>query len=143
MGLKIYINGQILPQEDAKISVFDHGLLYGDGVFEGLRAHNGRVFKLTKHIERLFESERAIFLEIPMTAEEIKEAIFTALRANNLKDSYIRLVVTRGIGKLGLDPYKCAHPEIIIITDTIELYPKKFYNDGLEVVTVATVRNHP
>lgn len=143
MSLKVYINGEILPQEDAKISVFDHGLLYGDGVFEGLRAHNGRVFKLTKHIERLFESARAIFLEIPMTAEEIKEAIFTTLRANNMKDSYIRLVVTRGAGKLGLEPRKCSNPQVIIITDTIQLYPPELYAKGIELVTVATVRNHP
>ncbi|HHT9124325.1 MAG TPA: branched-chain-amino-acid transaminase [Candidatus Brocadiia bacterium] len=143
MGLKVYINGELIPQEDAKISVFDHGLLYGDGVFEGIRSYNGNVFKLTAHIDRLYESAKALALNIPMTKDEMKAAIKETLEANNLKDSYIRLVVTRGIGKLGLDPYKCARPEIIIITDTIELYPKKFYNDGLEVVTVATVRNHP
>lgn len=143
MSLKVFINGELLPQEEAKVSVFDHGLLYGDGVFEGLRAYNGRVFKLTKHLERLFESARAIFLEIPMTMEELKEAIFTTLRANNMKDSYIRLVVTRGVGKLGLEPGKCSNPQVIIITDTIQLYPPKLYEKGIELVTVATVRNHP
>lgn len=143
MSLKIYINGEILPKEEAKISVFDHGLLYGDGVFEGLRAYNGRVFKLTEHLERLFESARAIFLEIPMTQEELKEAIFATLRANNMKDSYIRLVVTRGEGKLGLEPGKCSNPQVIIITDTIQLYPPKLYEKGIELMTVATVRNHP
>ncbi|MFQ5862291.1 MAG: branched-chain-amino-acid transaminase [Candidatus Brocadiales bacterium] len=143
MSLKVFVNGEILPQEEAKISVFDHGLLYGDGVFEGLRAYNGRVFKLTKHLERLFESARAIFLEIPMTPGEIKEAIFSTLRANNMKDSYIRLVVTRGEGKLGLEPGKCSNPQVIIITDTIQLYPPKLYEKGIELITVATVRNHP
>lgn len=143
MSLKIYINGELLPQEDAKISVFDHGLLYGDGVFEGIRAYNGRVFKLTKHLERLFESARAIFLEIPMTIEELKDAIFTTLRANDMKNSYIRLVVTRGVGKLGLEPGKCSNPQVIIITDTIQLYPSEQYAKGIELMTVATVRNHP
>ncbi len=143
MSLKVFIDGVILPKEDAKISVFDHGLLYGDGVFEGLRAYNGKVFKLTEHLDRLFESARAIFLEIPMTREEIKEAIFSTLRANNMKDSYIRLVVTRGVGKLGLEPGKCSNPQVIIITDTIQLYPPKLYERGIELMTVATVRNHP
>ncbi|MGR3311568.1 MAG: branched-chain-amino-acid transaminase [Candidatus Brocadiales bacterium] len=143
MSLKVYINGKLVPQEDAKISVFDHGLLYGDGVFEGIRSYNGNIFKLTAHIDRLYDSAKALALNISMTKEEIKAAIKDTLEANNLKDAYIRLVVTRGIGKLGLDPHKCSNPQVIIITDTIELYPKKYYNDGLEVVTVATVRNHP
>lgn len=142
MALKVYINGEMLPEEEAKISVFDHGLLYGDGVFEGIRSYNRRVFKLKEHIDRLYDSAKAISLKIPMTKKEIYEAIFLTLRANNLKDSYIRLVVTRGEGKLGLEPGKCKKPQIIIITDTIELYPPKLYETGIDVVTVATVRNH-
>ncbi len=143
MSLKVYINGKLLPQEEAKVSVFDHGLLYGDGVFEGIRAYHGRVFKLTRHLERLFESARAIFLEIPMTIDELKEGIFATLRANNMKDSYVRLVVTRGKGKLGLEPGKCSNPQVIIITDTLQLYPPKLYDEGIDIVAVATVRNHP
>lgn len=143
MSLKVYINGKLMPQEEAKVSVFDHGLLYGDGVFEGIRAYHGRVFKLTRHLERLFESARAIFLEIPMTIDELKEGIFATLRANNMKDSYVRLVVTRGKGKLGLEPGKCSNPQVIIITDTLQLYPPKLYNEGIDIVAVATVRNHP
>ncbi|OHB46796.1 MAG: branched-chain-amino-acid transaminase [Planctomycetes bacterium RIFOXYD2_FULL_41_16] len=142
MGLKIYINGQIVPQEDAKISVFDHGLLYGDGVFEGIRAYNGKIFTLDEHLDRLYDSATAISLKIPITKAEMAEAIKKTMKANNLADSYIRLVVTRGVGKLGLDPNKCATPQIIIITDTIELYPKALYEKGLDIVTVTTIRNH-
>jgi len=142
MGLKIYINGQIVPQEDAKISVFDHGLLYGDGVFEGIRAYNGKIFTLDEHLDRLYDSATAISLKIPITKAEMAEAIKQTMKANNLTDSYIRLVVTRGIGKLGLDPNKCATPQIIIITDTIELYSKALYERGLDIVTVTTIRNH-
>lgn len=142
MGLKIYINGQIVPQEDAKISVFDHGLLYGDGVFEGIRAYNGKIFTLDEHLDRLYDSATAISLKIPITKAEMAEAIKKTMKANNLPDSYIRLVVTRGVGKLGLDPNKCATPQIIIISDTIELYPKALYEKGLDVVTVTTIRNH-
>lgn len=142
MGLKIYINGQILPQEDAKISVFDHGLLYGDGVFEGIRAYNGKIFTLDEHLDRLYDSAAVIALKIPITKAEMADAIKKTMEANNQTDSYIRLVVTRGVGKLGLDPNKCATPQVIIITDTIELYPKALYEKGLDVVTVATIRNH-
>ena len=142
MGLKIYINGQIVPQEDAKISVFDHGLLYGDGVFEGIRAYNGKIFTLDEHLDRLYDSATAISLKIPITKAEMAEAIKQTMKANNLTDSYIRLVVTRGVGKLGLDPNKCATPQIIIITDTIELYSKALYERGLDIVTVTTIRNH-
>lgn len=142
MGLKIYINGQILPQEDAKISVFDHGLLYGDGVFEGIRAYNGKIFTLEEHLDRLYDSAAVIALKIPITKAEMASAIKKTMEANNQTDSYIRLVVTRGVGKLGLDPNKCATPQVIIITDTIELYPKALYEKGLDVVTVATIRNH-
>ncbi|MBI2555883.1 MAG: branched-chain-amino-acid transaminase [Planctomycetes bacterium] len=142
MGLKIYINGQIVPQEEAKISVFDHGLLYGDGVFEGIRAYNGKIFTLDEHLDRLYDSATAISLKIPITKAEMAEAIKKTMKANNLADSYIRLGVTRGVGKLGLDPNKCATPQIIIITDTIELYPKALYEKGLDIVTVTTIRNH-
>ena len=142
MGLKVYINGKLYPKEDAKISVFDHGLLYGDGVFEGIRCYNGHMFKFSEHIDRLYNSARAIALEIPMTKEEIKNAVKDTIKANNMKDSYIRLVVTRGIGKLGLDPFNCLKPQIIIITDLIELYPRELYEKGLDAIIVPTIRNH-
>ncbi|MBF8276248.1 MAG: ilvE 1 [Candidatus Brocadiaceae bacterium] len=142
MGLKIYLNGQIVPQEEAKISVFDHGLLYGDGVFEGIRAYNGKIFTLQEHLDRLYASAGAISLTIPISKAEMGEAIKNTMAANNLTNSYIRLVVTRGVGKLGLDPNKCARPQIIIITDTIELYSKALYEKGLDIVTVTTIRNH-
>ncbi|MGQ3683601.1 MAG: branched-chain-amino-acid transaminase [Candidatus Loosdrechtia sp.] len=142
MGLKIYISGQIVPEEDAKISVFDHGLLYGDGVFEGIRAYNGKLFTLDQHLDRLYDSATAISLQIPLTKEEMANAIKKTLEANNLKDSYIRLIVTRGVGKLGLDPNKCSAPQVIIIADTIELYSKALYENGLNIITVPTIRNH-
>lgn len=142
MGLKIYLNGQIVPQEEAKVSVFDHGLLYGDGVFEGIRAYNGKIFTLQEHLDRLYASASAISLTIPISKAEMGDAIKNTMAANNLTDSYIRLVVTRGVGKLGLDPNKCAKPQIIIITDTIELYSKALYEKGLDIVTVTTIRNH-
>jgi branched-chain amino acid aminotransferase len=142
MGLKIYINGQILPQEDAKISVFDHGLLYGDGVFEGIRAYNGNIFLLDQHLDRLYNSAKTIALKIPISKAEMENAIKMTMKTNNMTDSYIRLVVTRGVGKLGLDPNKCSTPQVIIITDTIELYPRELYEKGLDIVTVTTIRNH-
>ncbi len=142
MGLKIYLNGQIVPQEEAKVSVFDHGLLYGDGVFEGIRAYNGKIFTLQEHLDRLYASAGAISLTIPISKAEMGAAIKNTMAANNLTDSYIRLVVTRGVGKLGLDPNKCSRPQIIIITDTIELYSKALYEKGLDIVTVTTIRNH-
>lgn len=142
MGLKIYINGQILPQEEAKISVFDHGLLYGDGIFEGIRAYNGKIFAQDQHLDRLYDSAAAISLKIPITKKEMANDIKKTMEANKLTDSYIRLVVTRGIGKLGLDPNKCSTPQIIIITDTIELYSKALYEKGLDIVSVTTIRNH-
>jgi branched-chain amino acid aminotransferase len=143
LTLRIYINGELHDKKDARISVYDHGLLYGDGVFEGIRAYNGKVFRCKEHIDRLFASARAIALEIPMTRDEVAEAIRYTLEANGLSDAYIRLVVTRGIGTLGLDPYECADPQVIIITDSISLYPPEYYERGLELVTVPTVRNHP
>ncbi len=143
MGLKVYINGELYEKQEARISVYDHGLLYGDGVFEGIRAYNGRVFRGKEHIDRLYASARAIALEIPMSREEIAQAIEDTLAANGLSDAYIRLVVTRGVGTLGLDPYKCTNPQVIIITGSIALYPPELYEKGLELVTVSTLRNHP
>jgi branched-chain amino acid aminotransferase len=141
--MKIYLSGKLLSQRDAKISVFDHGLLYGDGVFEGIRAYNGRVFMLDRHIERLYESAKAIALDIPMTPEGLTRAVIRTCKANALKNGYIRLVVTRGVGTLGLNPYLCKKGEVIIIADKIQLYPKKLYEEGMAIVTVGTVRNHP
>jgi branched-chain amino acid aminotransferase len=142
--MKIYINGKFYDKDNAKISVFDHGLLYGDGVFEGIRSYNRLVFKLNEHIERLFESAHSIMLKIPLTKEEMIKAVIKTLKENNLDDAYIRLVVTRGEGDLGLDPRKCwAGATIIIIADKIALYPEKYYKEGLEIITVPTVRNLP
>jgi branched-chain amino acid aminotransferase len=142
--MKIYINGKFYNKEDAKISVFDHGLLYGDGVFEGIRAYDKLVFKLKEHIDRLFESAHTLMLKIPLNKEQIIKAVLKTLKENNLKDAYIRLVVTRGEGDLGLDPRKCAgKATVIIIADKIALYPEKFYKEGLEIITVPTVRNLP
>jgi len=139
---KVYINGKLYPKDEAKISVFDHGLLYGDGVFEGIRCYNGNVFKLSEHIDRLYDSAKAISMEIQLTRDELKDAVINTLKANNLKDSYIRLVVTRGVGKLGLNPFICAESQVIIITDFIQLYSKELYEKGLDAIIVPTIRNH-
>ncbi|MFN3550668.1 MAG: branched-chain-amino-acid transaminase [Endomicrobiia bacterium] len=143
--MKVYINGKFYDKEEAKISVFDHGLLYGDGVFEGIRSYNRRVFKLKEHIDRLYNSAKAIMLEIPISKQEMEKAIIETLKINNLSDAYIRVVVTRGIGDLGLDPRKCSpsSSSIIVITDKIVLYPQEFYENGLELITVSTRRNLP
>jgi branched-chain amino acid aminotransferase len=141
--VKVYINGTLHEKEDAKISVYDHGLLYGDGVFEGIRCYGGKVFKMKEHIDRLYESARSIGLEIPLQKEQFAQAIVDLLKTNGLKDGYIRPVVTRGMGNLGLDPRKCGTPQVIIITDTIAMYPPEYYDRGLDIVTVATIRNHP
>jgi len=142
--MKIYIDGKFCEKEDAKISVFDHGLLYGDGVFEGIRSYNRLVFKLKEHIDRLFESAHSIMLKIPLDKEQMIKAVVATLKANDLKDAYIRLVVTRGEGDLGLDPRKCmGKATIIIIADKIKLYPEKFYKEGLSIITVPTIRNLP
>jgi branched-chain amino acid aminotransferase len=143
MGLLIYVDGELLPQEQAKISVFDHGLLYGDGVFEGIRVYNGRVFRLPEHLKRLYDGARALQLSIPLDEAEMTEAILETLRANQLRDAYIRLVVTRGVGDLGLDPRKCPKPTVIIIAASIVLYPEQYYTEGLEVITCTTRRNDP
>ena len=134
------MNDCLVPEEQARVSVFDHGLLYGDGVFEGLRSYSGRVFRLNAHLDRLWASARAICLEIPMSKDRMKQAVLDTLAANDLEDGYIRLVVTRGSGTLGLDPNKCSNPQIIIIADTISLYPKEYYEHGLRIVTAATQR---
>ncbi|MYC77238.1 branched-chain-amino-acid transaminase [Candidatus Poribacteria bacterium] len=138
----IYIDGEFLPKAEAKVSVFDHGLLYGDGVFEGIRSYNGRVFKLDEHLERLYDSAKSIMLQIPIPIETMKETVLETLRLNRLSEAYIRLVVTRGVGDLGLDPDKCPKPSIIIIADKITLYPQKFYEEGLEIVTASVRRNY-
>lgn len=143
MSLQIYINGKFYDKENATISVFDHGLLYGDGVFEGMRSYNGKVFRLNVHIDRLWLSAKAIHLEIPISKEDMCKAVNDTLAINSLKDAYIRLVITRGSGSLGLDPNRCSHPRIIIITDKISLYPQELYDNGLEIVTASTIRNHP
>ena len=138
----IYIDGEFLPKAEAKVSVFDHGLLYGDGVFEGIRSYNGSVFKLDEHLERLYDSAKSIMLRIPIPIETLKEKVLETLRLNHLTEAYIRLIVTRGVGDLGLDPDKCPMPTIIIIADKITLYPPKFYEEGLEIVTVSVRRNY-
>ncbi len=143
MSLKVFINGEFFDKENAKVSVFDHGLLYGDGVFEGIRSYGGKIFRLEQHLERLWNSARAIWLEIPMSQEEVAEAANETLRVNGLDDGYLRVVVTRGAGTLGLDPDRCINPQVIIIADRISLYPQEFYTNGLELVTVSTIRNHP
>jgi branched-chain amino acid aminotransferase len=143
MSLKVYIGGKLYDKADAKISVYDHGLLYGDGVFEGIRAYSGRVFRLKEHVDRLYESAISIHLKIPMARAEMASAIVETLAVNKLVDAYIRVVVTRGSGSLGLDPRKTTDPQIIIITDAISLYPPELYQNGLKIVTAGTMRNHP
>jgi branched-chain amino acid aminotransferase len=142
--MKIYMNGKLLEKADAKVSVFDHGLLYGDGACEGIRAYNGVVFRLNEHIDRLYETCHSMMIDTRMTKKEMIAAVVKTLRANGLRDGYIRLVVTRGEGDLGLDPRKCkGTPNIFIIADKITLYPPELYKNGLSIVTVPTVRNHP
>src|SRR5712671_4025635 len=140
---KIYIDGKFYPEANAKVSVFDHGLLYGDGIFEGIRFYSGRVFRLEQHLERLWNSARSICLDIPMTPQETTEALLETIRANHLHDGYIRLLVTRGVGNLGLNPEQCKNPSVIIIAATIALYHQDFYRKGLSIVTVATRRSNP
>src|SRR5947208_9409890 len=139
--MKIYIDGKYYDEENAKISVFDHGLLSGDGIFEGIRAYNGRVFKLKEHIDRLFCSAKSILLNVPLPHAEIMRAVVETCRENNIRDGYIRLLVTRGAGTLGLNPNRCKDPSVIIIADNIQLYPPELYEKGMEIVTVATTRN--
>ncbi|MFM7844891.1 MAG: branched-chain-amino-acid transaminase [Planctomycetota bacterium] len=141
--MKVYISGTLYAKEDAKISVYDHGLLYGDGVFEGMRSYSGKVFRLTEHLDRLWDSAKAIWLEIPISKQDLARAVYETLAANQITDGYIRLVITRGAGTLGLDPNRTSHPQVIIIADHIALYPAEFYERGLEIVTASTIRNHP
>jgi branched-chain amino acid aminotransferase len=141
--LKIYLNGQFVDEPDARVSVFDHGLLYGDGVFEGIRFYNGRVFLFEEHLDRLFDSAKAILLPIPMERAALREAVLETIRQNKLRDGYVRLVVTRGKGDLGLNPNSCKEPTLFIIAATIQLYPEKYYTEGLRVNTVPTQRVSP
>jgi branched-chain amino acid aminotransferase len=138
--MKIYLNGKLVPKEEAAVSVFDHGLLYGDGVFEGIRFYAGRVFRLDDHVDRLFRSARAIALTIPMDRDAMAQAVLETIRANGMSDGYVRLVVTRGEGSLGLSPKSCPTPTVFIIAAGITLYPEEMYATGLRVVTCATRR---
>lgn len=143
MSLQVYIDGKLLPKEEAKISVFDHGLLYGDGVFEGIRVYGKKVFLMQEHIDRLYESALAIRLEIPLSKEEMIKAVNETVAANGIEDGYVRLVITRGAGSLGLDIRRTSNPQVIIIADNISLYDPQLYIDGLKIITAATIRNHP
>ena len=143
MAQKIWLDGKLVDQEDAKITVFDHGLLYGDGVFEGIRVYSGRVFELDAHIERLYESAKAIRLEISMSRTDLAAAVTETVAANDIADGYIRLLVTRGVGTLGLNPFICRKSCIIIIADSIQLYPEELYEKGMKLISATTVRNHP
>jgi branched-chain amino acid aminotransferase len=143
MSLMIYLNGKLVPQEQATVSVFDHGVLYGDGVFEGIRAYNGRVFRLEQHIDRLYAGAHTLMINIPISKDEMCKAVCDTCAANNLTDAYIRLVVTRGAGDLGLDPRKCTTPTIFVIAASIQMYPEEFYQKGLELITCSTRRNSP
>ncbi|CAN5193149.1 branched-chain-amino-acid transaminase [soil metagenome] len=142
MATRVWINGTFFDKLDAKVSVYDHGLLYGDGVFEGLRIYSGKVFKHREHIDRLYDSAKAIALTIPMTKDAMIAAVEATVKENKKVDGYIRLLITRGPGTLGLDPRKC-EPQVIVIVDDIALYPKELYENGLEIITASTIRNHP
>jgi branched-chain amino acid aminotransferase len=143
MSLEVYIDGKYYPKEKAKVSVYDHGLLYGDGVFEGIRAYNGRIFRLEEHLQRLYQSAKSVAIEVPLSIDDLRQVILDTLRRNKLKDSYIRLMVTRGVGDLGLDPRKCSKATTIVITDTIKLYPAEAYENGLRIMIASTRKNSP
>jgi branched-chain amino acid aminotransferase len=143
MALKIWIDGKLVDEADAKITVFDHGLLYGDGVFEGIRVYNGRIFELDAHIKRLYESAKAIRLVVPMSKDKLIKAAEKTVEANGIIDGYIRLVVTRGVGTLGLNPFVCEEANLFIIADNIRVYPEELYDKGMKVISATTVRNHP
>lgn len=143
MSLQIYIDGVYYPKETASVSVYDHGLLYGDGIFEGIRAYAGRVFRLEEHLERLYQSARSLLIDIPLSIEEMTETVLETLRRNELRDAYIRLVVTRGRGDLGLDPRKCPKASVVIIADVIKLYPRETYEEGLRLMIASTRKNSP
>lgn len=142
--MKIYLNGKLVEKADAKVSVFDHGFLYGDGAFEGIRSYGSRVFRLKDHIDRLYETMHTLMIDPQMTKKQMTDAVVSTLKANRIKDGYIRLIVSRGDGDLGLDPRKCyGKPNVIIIADKIALYPAELYEKGMEIITVPTVKNHP
>ncbi len=141
MARVVYVDGQFYPADEARVSVFDHGFLYGDGVFEGIRAYSGRVFRLSEHLDRLYRSAKAIMLDIPLTPEEMRDVVLESCRRNGLRDAYIRLVVSRGRGDLGLDPRKCPHASVVCIADSIALYPAELYEQGMRIMTVPTRRN--
>jgi branched-chain amino acid aminotransferase len=143
MALKVWIDGKLYDKADAKISVYDHGLLYGDGIFEGIRVYNGRIFECETHIDRLFASAKAIRLTVPLTREQIRSAMYDTIQANGFTDCYVRLVVTRGVGYLGLNPNKCPMATTIVIADTIDMYPREMYEKGMAVITASVIRNHP
>jgi len=143
MALKIWLDNKLVDEAEARISVFDHGLLYGDGVFEGIRVYNQRVFELQAHVDRLYDSAKGIRLEIPMSKSKLIEAVEKTVKANDVIDGYIRLVVTRGIGTLGLNPFVCEQSRVFIIADNIQLYPEELYEKGMSVISATTVRNHP
>ena len=143
MALKIWLNGKLVDEADAKVSVFDHGLLYGDGVFEGIRVYSGKIFELEAHIARLYESAKVLRLDILMSKKEIIRAIEETIAANGVIDGYIRLVVTRGVGDLGLNPLVCENSTVFIIADSIQLYPEELYEKGMKVISATTVRSHP
>ncbi len=143
MPQQIWLDDRLVDSDQAKISVYDHGLLYGDGVFEGIRVYSGRIFEHDAHLKRLFESARAIRLLIPMDFEKLKHCVETTVSANNITDGYIRLIVTRGKGALGLNPFTCEKPAVIIIADKIQLYPEEMYENGMKIISAVTVRNHP
>src|SRR5262249_45558113 len=140
---KVYINGKLYDKGDAKISVYDHGLLYGDGIFEGIRIYAGKVFRLHEHVERLYESAKHVLLEIPWGPQKMIEEVLRTVEANKKQEGYIRLVVTRGVGSLGIDPNKCETPSIFVIVDDISLYPQRMYDEGMEIVTSSFIRSHP
>lgn len=141
MSIKIYMNGQLVDREDAKVSVFDHGFLYGDGIFEGIRVYNGKIFRAKKHIDRLWDSAKTLDIKIPISKDEMKAAIYKTVEANGFVDAYIRLVVTRGEGTLGLDAHTCGTPNIIVIAQALSLYSADFYEKGIKIVTASTIRN--
>src|SRR5262249_25687492 len=140
---KVYIGGKFFDKSEAKVSVYDHGLLYGDGIFEGIRIYSGKVFRLREHIDRLYESAKHIALEIPLSYDKMVKAVEETVQINKKRDGYIRLVVTRGAGGLGLDPRKTTDPQVIIIVDDISMYPPELYENGLDIVTASIIRNHP
>jgi branched-chain amino acid aminotransferase len=143
MALKVWIDGRLYDKDDAKISVYDHGLLYGDGVFEGIRVYNGRIFECEAHLQRLWASAKAVRMTIPLSREQVRAAMEETVKANSFRDCYIRLVVTRGVGYLGLNPNKCPVPTVIVIADTIDMYPREMYEKGMTVITASVIRNHP